>query len=416
MVTFEKRGKKIGILIRDSHFPGESLRHTYEMPFSKELKKQYERTIGKEVKKLVDHCDWKQLLEFFPDIEQFRRLVPGSETTVNDLLRLVLKYWEEQGVKSFEDKSYKVAAVREEFGGERLASKVTALDIDAYKRRLFEAGYAAATVKHRLMTLQTAFNEGLKKKLVTEVPYFDMPKVENEDDEGAYFEDEEIEALIQKLPDHLKGLVRIAHITGWRVSELISRRQKDVHEMFLHLDKEHSKNGEERDFPLNIPGIREALAAQATYIRSLGRITPWLFPTPLGEPARRFDKSWDTAVLASGISVENEDGSERRRLFRHLRNTAITNLLDMGVPVHMCQNLVGHKTIVMQGRYHQRRKRKMLEIGERVTALVEAAQAQSAAKVSQIRPKVDVSGTELSGAKVEKASNFGGFSGGQEWN
>ena len=228
MVVFEKRGKHIGILITLPTIKGqkaEKFRHTYEALFTQTLKDQYKRTIGREVASEIDHRNGDALFNRFPGCEplilELRRrgwLKISVYTTVDDLLGLAVDLWSgktgQKPVRSLDDKRNKVAAVSREFPGTRLAHQVSADDIEAYKQKLFAEGYADQTVLHRMQTLFMAFKLGKLYEKVEKIPYFKMPKVDNESDADAYFEDEEVTALLPDLPERLRGLVKIGIADG----------------------------------------------------------------------------------------------------------------------------------------------------------------------------------------------------------
>lgn len=321
----------------------------------------------------IDTQDWKALLLRFPNNKTLQSLhLPGA-ATIDELLDDLEQQWKTDGANSIVDLTRKNKDLRAKLG-KKPAVQLTVDDIRDLKQWLEAKGNAPATINRKLQNLSTALNlaADINGKL-KEAPKFIRHQMLEEDNvrEGRYFERFEIEAVIAMLPEHLRGCVRVAYITGWRKSEILSRHGYDFTERFLQLDKDHAKNETERSFPLNIPGIKAALDEQAAFVRrlemKLGRVIPWLFPNAQGEPMEDFEKAWETAVLTSGISVVDEKtGLERRRLFKDLRNTAITNLNNLGLNPLAVAALVGHKTLDMQARYYQAQ---IWEIGEQAQAL-----------------------------------------------
>jgi integrase len=373
----------------------------------------------------IDTSDWKALLLRFPNNKTLKSLhLPGA-AKIGELLDDLEDQWKIDDARSRVDLIRKNKDIRAKFE-QKPAVQLMVDDIRDFRRELEAKGNSPATINRKLQNLCTALNLAVLNGKLEAAPKFIRNQMLEEDNvrEGRYFERWEIEAVIEKLPEHLRGVVRVAYLTGWRKSEILSRHGYDVTDRFLQLDKDHSKNKKERAFPLNIPGIKAALDEQQAFVRRLemrlGRVIPWLFPNAqvlgpvaLGEPMEDFEKAWETAVLASGIPLLDEKtGKEWRRLFKDLRNTAITNLNNLGLSPLAVAALVGHKTLDMQGRYYQSQ---MWDIGEQARALTASQDAKSTVvkfPVPQASHSEDFA-NQAASDDFKKTSNSGGFFGGQ---
>jgi integrase len=194
---------------------------------------------------------------------------------------------------------------------------------------------------------------------------------EKGNERSGFFEADEFDALLEELPDYLRGPIRVAYLTGWRKSEILSRRKNDLNDQFLTLDAKDSKNGEGRKFPLT-PELRQVLEEQAAWVRRLavqtGRIIEWLFPNPEGNEIGDFRKAWDSAVKRAGLG---------QKFFHDFRRTATRNMERKRLTHLETMALVGHKTLSMHKRYNFKDDARLLEIGAQIAAADEAVQPAS---------------------------------------
>ena len=142
--------------------------------------------------------------------------------------------------------------------------------------------------------------------------------------------------LLECLPEYLRPLVRVAYITGWRKTELLTRRWEHVEEGWLRINAGETKNGEGRQFPLTTE-LRELLETQ----RALAPDCPWVFHRR-GHRILSFKDSWRAATKAAGVPG---------LLFHDLRRSAVRNMERAGVPRPTAKLFTGHKTDSVYQRY-----------------------------------------------------------------
>ena len=183
-----------------------------------------------------------------------------------------------------------------------------------------------------------------------------------------FFEADQLKAVLNHLPDHLKAPAEIAYITGWRIhDELLTRHRYhlDLNAGWLRLDPGETKNGEGRMFPLT-PRMREVLQEQIANTEGLqkvnGRIIPWLFHRK-GNQIKYFRRSWLTACKNAGVPG---------KIPHDFRRTAIRNLERAGVPRSTAMRLVGHRTESTYRRYAIVDEAMLKEGGEKLAILDEA--------------------------------------------
>jgi hypothetical protein len=163
-----------------------------------------------------------------------------------------------------------------------------------------------------LSALRRSFKLGAQTNppRIENVPFF--PHLKEASARRGFFEREEFEAVLAKLPHYLKAPVTVAFITGWRTPSEVLTRQKhhlNLGAGILRLEPNESKTGEPREFPIDaVPELREIIADQVEKTRQLevkeGRMIPWLFHHN-GKPIRDYYRAWHAACTAAKLAGEN---------------------------------------------------------------------------------------------------------------
>jgi integrase len=193
-----------------------------------------------------------------------------------------------------------------------------------------------------------------------------VAKLEERNVRTGFFEQEQFASVLQHLQHRpeLQALVTAAKLTGWRKSELRSRRWHNVDFAggWLRLEPEETKNRDGRMFPL-IPELRSVLEAQRGRVEAIGRATgrviPWVFVRADGAPIGEFRRAWRTAKRRAGVPG---------RLFHDFRRTAVRNLIRAGIPETVAMKLTGHRTRAIFQRYAIVEEGMLREAGERLAA------------------------------------------------
>ena len=148
----------------------------------------------------------------------------------------------------------------------------------------------------------------------------------------------EVDAIIVHLPDPLGAVVRFAHLTGWRKSEVLSLRwsQVDFTQGTVRLEPGATKNLEGREFPFRpLPQLQHTLEEQRRRTRELERQTERIIPYVFhrdGRPVKNLSKAWQTACERVGVGDA---------WFHDLRRSAVRNLERAGVPQSTAMKLTG---------------------------------------------------------------------------
>jgi integrase len=81
------------------------------------------------------------------------------------------------------------------------------------------AGASNAEINRELAALKRAFNLAIRAEKITRKPY--IPKLEEDNARQGFFEPWEFDAVLSKLPEHLRPPITFAYYTGWRLQSEI---------------------------------------------------------------------------------------------------------------------------------------------------------------------------------------------------
>ena len=265
--------------------------------------------------------------------------------TVAELLEDVKNDYKVNGKKSYPDLEYRCRLYLEPFFGNRRASAVTTADVRKFILERQTQGASNTAINRELAALKRAFSLALEAEKILNKPHIPM-LAENNVRKG-FFEQDQFEALLKELPEHVKPVVRFAYVTGWRTrSEILTLqwRQVDFHAGEIRLDPGTTKNKEGRVFPItrDLQMILEEQKIKHEQMKQSGVICPWIFPYK-GKPFKSLKTAWNGACVKAGIPwVIPHD----------FRRTAVRNLVRSGIPERVAMQMTGHKTRSVFDRYN----------------------------------------------------------------
>ena len=238
------------------------------------------------------------------------------------------------------------------FGHRRLATIATA-DARAYTAYRLAEGASNATVNRELIVLKRMCTLAMQAGKLLVRPYIPLLKEHNV--RQGFFEPDQFVRVKSHLPAHLRPIVDVAHITGWRTpSEILPLewRQVDLQAGEVRLDPGATKNGEARVFPLTT-ALRRVLEAQRQVGDAVSQasdtVVRYVFCYTQGAKAGQritesgFNKAWRKACAEAGCPG---------RIPHDFRRTAVRNLVRAGVPERVAMQLTGHKTRAVFERYN----------------------------------------------------------------
>lgn len=268
-----------------------------------------------------------------------------DRTTFKELSTLLIEDYEQNGRRSTRRMEKAVDHLSQHFVRTRVA-QIDESAIGKYVTARLKAA-APATVNRELAALRRMLRLGYRRRMVTRLP--DIPSLKENNVRTGFVEREHLDRLLEALPEDIQSLAVAGYVTGWRVSELLTRRWKhvDFRAGWLRLDWQDSKNKEGRQFPL-IPMLREVLLKQQASAQKVG--TEWVFhrprrhkDLPAGRRIATIQYVWEEAAEAAGLPG---------LLFHDFRRTAVRNLVRSGVPEKVAMTLTGHKTREVFERYN----------------------------------------------------------------
>jgi len=215
--------------------------------------------------------------------------------------------------------------------------------ISRYIQMRKEQGAKNGTINRDIACLKRMFNLGAQATppKVARVPKFPH-LVENNVREG-FLDDAGYQALAQAAGAvglWLRTLLEVAYLYGWRLSELLNLkvRQVDLLGRTLRLQSGTTKNGDGR-----IVVMTDHVHQLLTQSVSDKKPDDFVFTRDKGRPVREFRGTW--------TFIRNQAGKPNL-LFHDLRRTAVRNMVRAGVPERVAMQISGHKTRQIFDRYH----------------------------------------------------------------
>ena len=280
----------------------------------------------------------------------------GKTFTLTALGRLLLEDYQANGHRQAKRARLSFDHLKRHLGSRTPAANITARTLKAYVRSRLGEGAARATINRELSAIGRAFTLAMRDGIITTRPH--IQKLRENNARKGFVEREEFGRLLPCLPPHLRPLLRVAYITGWRTkSELLPMTwsQVDFDGGWLRLEPNTTKNGEGREFPLiaELSDVFESLRHGAT-------LSPnELVFTRNRRPIVDFKKSWASATQRAGLAG----------LYVHdLRRSAARNLLRAGIPAVTVLKLCGWKSMTMLQRYAITETSMLVDAGERLSA------------------------------------------------
>ena len=201
-------------------------------------------------------------------------------------------------------------------------------------------GASNATINRELAALKRMFSLGVDSRKVQSAPRF--PRLEERNVRKGFVEDAQHEALAKACANEglwLRAMFEVAYSFGWRKSELLNLRvrQVDLASRTIRLEPGETKNDEGRTVVMT--GLVYALLQHCIVGK---QPEDYVFTRDDGQPVRDFRGAWAricTEAKTPGL------------LFHDLRRTAVRNMVRRGIPERVAMTISGHKTRAVFDRY-----------------------------------------------------------------
>src|SRR6266566_680163 len=145
------------------------------------------------------------------------------------------------------------------------ALDVTTAAVTAYERRRLDLGRARSTVNYELACLRRAWRLAIEAKLL---PADSLPAIHTKAPDNArqgMVSAEDLTAILTKLPEWARPIIRFLSLTGWRVNEAVrlTWRNVDTKRECLRLEAGEAKGKKARTFPYSpLPPLATLLELQ----------------------------------------------------------------------------------------------------------------------------------------------------------
>ncbi len=239
--------------------------------------------------------------------------------------------------------------------GDLPARNITIDKLKNFKIQLQEKGLALATVRHILGVMRQTFNWGADAEVFTGKSPFSggegkqlipkMSKLNNSRKRVLSNEEEPLlmAELSKRSPDaHDMALVSI--YSGLRYMEIAQLRWLDI-DFSQDQITVIGKGNKERTVPMH-KIVREVLLHRCPYVAPSNLV----FPNAKGNVQKKISNTYPKAVEALGLN----NGIDDRRYFvtfHTLRHTYATRLAELGTPLTVLRDLLGHRDLEMVSRY-----------------------------------------------------------------
>jgi len=274
-----------------------------------------------------------------------RLLVGADKVTFEVLIQMVKDEYETNARKSVDKVQYREKHLAKTFAGWK-ANDITVTDLRAFIKRRQEEGAANAEINRELATLRRGFNLALQAERIPRMPHF--PRLQESAPRAGFFEVDEFHAVLQHLPDCLRGPISFAYLTGGRCrSEVLTLQWRNIsfETGTVRLDPGTTKNKDGRVIYMTAQ-LRVLLEEQRRQTLALqqqtNRIISLVFHDN-GERIVNYDKRWREACKRAGVPG---------KYVHDFRRTAVRNMVKAGIPERVAMEMSGHKTRSVFDRYH----------------------------------------------------------------
>jgi integrase len=294
---------------------------------------------------------WKAQEIFQEKVAEWRRKChPGSEPkkeySFSELVEWYLSLPITDRARTIKKIQQHCAKLKEEFGSLK-AQEIKPFMIEAYReKRLSELSrrgtpFKPASINREIEVMKRIFNLALREEMVTKNPCWKVTRLPEKNARGRILSPEELNKLLEELPQHARDIVVVGYYTGMRAGEIfgLTRDRVNLKEGYLDLTQADTKTGEARRvYFLGTPA--EETFHRLARVRHLAHNYIFVYK---GNPIRSIKIAMRGALEKAGISDFR---------FHDLRHTYVSNARRAGVDRTVIMKLTGHKTLSMFTRYN----------------------------------------------------------------
>lgn len=202
--------------------------------------------------------------------------------------------------------------------------------------------YAPATINRSLGALKSALKLAYAAKMIPENYGDRIARLPENNNRHNYLSIEQVKAIADACSEQVRAAVWIALLTGCRRGEILKLTQTDIIGDRLRIQAGNTKTLRERIVPI-IPALR-----------------PWLAYVPLQINFEGLKTGFARARTKAGIDAN----------FHDLRHSCASLLINMGTPLEVVRDILGHTTVKTTERYAHLQIDRQVEALEMLNAAV----------------------------------------------
>jgi integrase len=282
-------------------------------------------------------------------------LAPDRGTvTVNDLITRLLDYYDVKGHRSRPSATSQAKAVREALGSCRALDLTTGEVLKVIKG--WQAHPTAnGTINRRLALLRRAYSLG---KIAPDPARLDFPELFllEKGRLGQHINAAAFTAIMEQLPASVRPIFEFCYLTGQRKGQVSRTTWAHWNAHTREFTWSAAEVKAKHAYVLPLDGRPLALIEGLYATRRL--FCPFVFHAPTCAPGRvpsrlygcvgYLETTWASACKRAGFPVGRKHGGFT---FHNTRHTAVTNLVNAGVPTHEAMAVSGHRTRSVFDRY-----------------------------------------------------------------
>jgi integrase len=294
-------------------------------------------------KKLAELAYQKKMVEWAE--KKYLDIREESNVTFGQLVKWFLELPVVRQNKTFRDIERACRDLEKVFGP-MLAKEIKPAMLEKYQsQRLREPTChgkprSAANVNRTIAVMKRMFNLAVREDLADKNPGWKIKLLPENNARDRILSPEELDRLLQHLPQHAARAVHFAYMTGMRAGEIFNLTwdRVDLSARIIRLEAEDTKTTEPRVVFLCKQAYVILEAAGKVRYLSHNRVF-----TYTGQPLKKIKKAFANACRKAGVSNFR---------FHDLRHTFNTNMRKAGVDQSVIMKLTGHKTPSMFQRYN----------------------------------------------------------------
>jgi integrase len=290
-----------------------------------------------------------------------------NKVTVSDLVHDYLENLKLNAKPSYQDMELQWRLHLAKHFGNMKAVELTTTHLQKFKSARMAEGAAPASINRALEVLRAAYRRGASNTppKVMAVPRFEMMDVKNVR-EGFVETPEYVATVAQcrKVGDWMMGIYETGHTFGWRKEEVLGMRIRQIDTLNRAV---RIAPGTTKDRAGRLAYMSESLYRALLPLLQGKKPDDYVFTRPNGEPVKDFDKTWwggcvavdptlnrmfcrvcKTPTIDASKCANPDCGSDnigyRGRLYHDLRRTAVTNMVNSGIPEKVAMMISGHRT------------------------------------------------------------------------